>query len=29
MGGVEVRRRPLKKSKRERLESRRTGELEQ
>ena len=28
MGGVEVRRRPLKKSKRERLESRRTGELE-
>ena len=29
MGGVEVRRRPLKKSKRGRLESRRTGELEQ
>jgi hypothetical protein len=28
MGGVEVRRRPLKKSNRERLESRRTGELE-
>ena len=28
MGGVEVRRRPLKKSKRERLEPRRTGELE-
>jgi hypothetical protein len=28
MGGVEVRRRPLNKSKRERLESRRTGELE-
>ena len=28
MGGVEVRRRPLKKSRRERLESRRTGELE-
>ena len=28
MGGVEVRRRPLKKSKRERLQSRRTGELE-
>ena len=28
MGGVDVRRRPLKKSKRERLESRRTGELE-
>ena len=28
LGGVEVRRRPLKKSKRERLESRRTGELE-
>lgn len=28
LGGVEVRRRPLKKSKRERLESRRAGELE-
>jgi len=28
MGGVEVRRRPLQKSKRERLEPRRTGELE-